>query len=330
MVSGLKASVVSAGSGAVATAFVVAPFDVVKTRSQASGSQSVMGSENIALRVLRQEGVGALWSGLRPSLLMTVPANVIYFSAYEHLRNAIANADGRRGSEDAAPVLAAAGAKLLASTATAPLELMRTRMQADRAFAQEGMVGGATALVRREGLSALFRGLGPTLIRDVPFSCVYLVGHERLKRLLIEPHGSQHGSFCASFVAGGLAGAAATLLTMPLDVVKTRMQVGAAAQLPGIVAGAVSAPPVPRMHSAAGGVGGVGGVGGGGGVGGAGGGVLSTAAMVAHIARLEGPRALLAGVVPRLAKMAPSCAIMIASFETGKRWVEHGIEPSPS
>ena len=111
MVSGLKASVVSAGSGAVATAFVVAPFDVVKTRSQASGSQSVMGSENIALRVLRQEGVGALWSGLRPSLLMTVPANVIYFSAYEHLRNAIANADGRRGSEDAAPVLAAAGAK---------------------------------------------------------------------------------------------------------------------------------------------------------------------------------------------------------------------------
>ena len=295
-----------------------------------------MGSENIALRVLRQEGVGALWSGLRPSLLMTVPANVIYFSAYEHLRNAIANADGRRGSEDAAPVLAAAGAKLLASTATAPLELMRTRMQADRAFAQEGMVGGATALVRREGLSALFRGLGPTLIRDVPFSCVYLVGHERLKRLLVEPqppsdvHGPQHGSFCASFVAGGLAGAAATLLTMPLDVVKTRMQVGAAAQLPGVVAGAVSAPPVPRMHSAAGGGGGVVSVGGGGGVGGVGGGVLSTAAMVAHIARLEGPRALLAGVVPRLAKMAPSCAIMIASFETGKRWVEHGIEPSPS
>lgn len=340
MVSGLKASIVSASSGAVATAFVVAPFDVVKTRSQASGSQSVMGSENVALRVLRQEGVGALWSGLRPSLLMTVPANVIYFSAYEHLRNAIA--DGRRGSEDVAPVLAAAGAKLLASTATAPLELMRTRMQADRAFAQEGMVGGATALVRREGLSALFRGLGPTLIRDVPFSCVYLVGHERLKRLLVEPHGPQHGSFCASFVAGGLAGAAATLLTMPLDVVKTRMQVGmqvggaagmqvgGAAQLPGVVAGAVSAPLMPRMHSAAGGGGGVVSVGGRGGVGGGGGGVLSTAAMVAHIARLEGPRALLAGVVPRLAKMAPSCAIMIASFETGKRWIEHGVEPSPS
>ena len=47
--------------------------------------------------------------------------------------------------------------------------------------------------------------------------------------------------------------------------------------------------------------------------------------MMARIARLEGPRALLAGTVPRLAKMAPSCAIMIASFEMGKRWIEPSL-----
>jgi len=330
MVSGgLKATVVSASSGAVATAFVVAPFDVVKTRSQASGSKA-FGSENVALRVLRQEGVGALWSGLRPSLLMTVPANVIYFSAYEHIRTAIAS-DGRRGSEDVAPVLAAAGAKLLASTATAPLELMRTRMQADRALAQEGIVGGATALVRREGLSALFKGLGPTLIRDVPFSCLYWLGYERLKLHLVQsqpppPHQQQqHVSLSNSFIAGGLAGAAATLLTMPLDVVKTRMQVAGVAQVAGVVSGVVSGPLLQSVAGAAG-VAGVAAPAGGGAVGGGVvGGGLSTAAMMARIARLEGPRALLAGTVPRLAKMAPSCAIMIASFEMGKKWLEPSL-----
>lgn len=330
MVSGgLKATVVSASSGAVATAFVVAPFDVVKTRSQASGSKA-FGSENVALRVLRQEGVGALWSGLRPSLLMTVPANVIYFSAYEHIRTAIAS-DGRRGSEDVAPVLAAAGAKLLASTATAPLELMRTRMQADRALAHEGIVGGATALVRREGLSALFKGLGPTLIRDVPFSCLYWLGYERLKLHLVQsqpppPHQQQqHVSLSNSFIAGGLAGAAATLLTMPLDVVKTRMQVAGVAQVAGVVSGVVSGPLLQSVAGAAG-VAGVAAPAGGGAVGGGVvGGGLSTAAMMARIARLEGPRALLAGTVPRLAKMAPSCAIMIASFEMGKKWLEPSL-----
>jgi len=321
MVSGgLKATVVSASSGAVATAFVVAPFDVVKTRIHIEPTSS---PRRVLTTVLRQEGVGALWSGLRPSLLMTVPASVIYFSAYEHIRMAVASDE--RGSEEIAPVLAAAGAKLLASTATAPLELMRTRMQADRAFAQEGIVGGATALVRREGLSALFKGLGPTLIRDVPFSCVYWLGYERLKLLFVESqskpphphlHEHQHVSLSASFVAGGLAGAAATLLTMPLDVVKTRMQVA------GVVSGVVSGPLLAPLHSAAGAAGAAGvGTPAGGAVGGG----LSTAAMMARIARLEGPRALLAGTVPRLAKMAPSCAIMIASFEMGKRWIEPSL-----
>ena len=42
----------------------------------------------------------------------------------------------------------------------------------------------------------------------------------------------------------------------------------------------------------------------------------------------EGAGALFAGLAPRIAKVAPSCAIMIASFETGKRWIEHGVEPS--
>ena len=269
------ATVLSASSGAVATAFVVAPFDVVKTRSQAQPS----GSGNVVLRVLRQEGVGALWSGLRPSLLMTVPANVIYFTAYEHIRMAVVS--DWRGSEALAPVPAAAGAKLLASTATAPLELMRTRMQADRALAHEGIVGGARALVRREGVAALFKGLGPTLWRDVPFSCVYWLGYERLKRLLVEVQPQQQQpqqvSLSSSFVAGGIAGAAATLLTMPLDVVKTRMQVdsGPLATLLQSTAGAAA-----PARGASG---------------------LSTAARMARIARLEGPRALLAGTVPRLA-----------------------------
>ena len=42
--------------------------------------------------------------------------------------------------------------------------------------------------------------------------------------------------------------------------------------------------------------------------------------MLARIARAEGAPALFAGVLPRLAKVAPSCAIMIASYEMGKRY----------
>jgi solute carrier family 25, member 39/40 len=77
-----------------------------------------------------------------------------------------------------------------------------------------------------------------------------------------------------------LAGAVAAFLTTPLDVLKTRRQVES----------------------------------------GGGGGGGSTAGMLARIAQAEGPLALFAGVAPRLAKVAPSCAIMIASYEMGKRY----------
>jgi solute carrier family 25 protein 39/40 len=39
---------------------------------------------------------------------------------------------------------------------------------------------------------------------------------------------------------------------------------------------------------------------------------------MAQIAQREGVGALFAGLGPRLAKVAPSCAIMIASYEMGK------------
>ena len=296
MAASASQTVLSACTGGVITTFLVTPLDVLKTRTQLAAGR---GSGSAAvLQMVRAEGIISLWAGLQPSLLMTVPSCAIYFTAYERIRDAVAaggskqeRSCGRRASVDAGllgwdtcdtgSVVAAAGAKVLASTATAPLELMRTRMQADRVLLSEGMVGGAKSLVRQEGVRGLFRGLGPMLLRDVPFSCLYWVGYERLKRHFVEAHPDHELSAVASFVSGGTAGAFATLMTMPLDVVKTRRQVergptGAQAETLG--------------------------------------------AMVARIVRLEGPRALVAGVVPRLAKMAPSCAIMIASFEMGKKW----------
>jgi len=92
-------------------------------------------------------------------------------------------------------------------------------------------------------------------------------------------------------------------------------------------------------RSVAGGGGGLGGGGGGGGIsspggggggggggrsvgGGGGGGGMGTVTELIAVARAEGVAALFAGVGPRLMKVAPSCAVMIASYELGKRHFE--------
>jgi solute carrier family 25 protein 39/40 len=56
-----------------------------------------------------------------------------------------------------------------------PLELIRTR-QASRVGSAEpvlGIVGELRSIIRSDGVAGMYRGLSPTLMRDVPFSAVY-------------------------------------------------------------------------------------------------------------------------------------------------------------
>ena len=55
-----------------------------------------------------------------------------------------------------------------------------------------------------------------------------------------------------------------------------------------------------------------------------------TLSLLASIARHEGWGARGAGLVPRLIKGAPSCAVMISSYELGKRFFAQRMEPSSS
>lgn len=154
-------------------------------------------------------------------------------------------------------------------------------------------------------------------------------GYEALKRkartsgLIGHSSTSQEIDPTVSFLCGASSGAVAAFLTTPFDVLKTRRQVARMtaenvgwSSRAGVAAGLGGAPAS------------VGGLvitrGGGPGSGTTGRGAaasnsrLSTPRLVLHVARTEGMGALFAGWVPRLVKVAPSCAVMIASYELGK------------
>ena len=232
--------------------------------------------------LLRVEGPRSLYSGLSPTLLSAVPATALYYSLYDSLRHYTAFA-----GDGVAPLAAGMSARVVAATLVAPLELIRTRMQA--AGYNHGMVSGLRAEVQSAGLRSLWRGLGPTLWRDVPFSGVYWLTYETLRDVCNQALPSSSGGggilasfqeqFAASFVAGAGAGALAATLTTPFDVVKTQVQVVA----------------TEASHS------------------------RSISSVMRQIVLSRGVAGLFAGLAPRVAKVAPACAIMISSYEVGKQ-----------
>ncbi|PGH01011.1 solute carrier family 25, member 39/40 [Blastomyces parvus] len=307
-------------------------------------------------KIARNEGPLSLWRGLSPTLVMAIPANVIYFTGYDWLRYDQRSPIHRVFNDTYAPLVAGGIARIAAASVISPIEMFRTRLQATSGTGTDHFKATLRQLhqmTQTQGYSSLWRGLTLTMWRDVPFSALYWWGYESVKTILADmrvktvpaafflpnhqhlrganPHAHQDNTmtFLDSFVAGATSGALAAFITTPFDVGKTRQQVFLhCGDEPGSKAGApaatklstastsfstssfskfTSAPapssasaasaPAPHLHPEQ----------------------LSTPRFLLHIFKVEGVSGLFRGWAARCLKVAPACAIMISSYEVGKK-----------
>ncbi|KAH8556985.1 mitochondrial carrier domain-containing protein [Umbelopsis sp. PMI_123] len=294
--------ILSACAGAFVTSLLVTPLDVVKTRLQSQekcaigsihfhhkavdiGNKQLNGTLDGLYKIMRYEGVSSLWRGLSPALVISIPATVMYLVGYDAVRDKTRQHIG----EDTilyqySPLWAGGVARSFAACIISPIELFRTRMQSvDGVKGFRSVFDGVQTMVQQHGPRSLWRGLVPTMWRDVPFSAFYWMSYEKSRSILAaraavnerEGPADAWREFKLSFACGAISGMIAAILTTPFDVVKTRLQISSRQER--------------RMLYS-----------------------------INEIYHTEGIRGLFRGCIPRLAKIAPSCAIMISSYELGK------------
>jgi solute carrier family 25 protein 38 len=286
--------------GATLVAALTQPLDVVKTTQQAaatahSAPQGVLSTLNsIRLR----SGLLSLWSGLSPTVVRVFLGAGLYFATLHSLQEALAPRLGV-----ASTLASGALARFLAAGALSPFTVVKTRME-NQARAPQGPAGSTLgtlrALAQGEGVATLYSGLLPTLLRDAPYSGLYFAAFTALKGALGLPSGGGSGGGSSiggggarsgsawglplkTFSAGLCAGAFATALTHPADVLKTRLQLQPPARARGLAMGSV------------------------------------LAAEAARVLREEGVRGLFTGLRARILKRASSTAFTWTLFEEGMR-----------
>ncbi|GFR44914.1 hypothetical protein Agub_g5998, partial [Astrephomene gubernaculifera] len=94
-----------------------------------------------------------------------------------------------------------------------------------------------STILRTEGMRGLFQGVWPTVLTNAPYSALYYMFYTRLKEGL---SGEGRPQAAVNFTSGVAAAVAATLLTQPADVVRTRMQLGLGTAAAVTAAGAVA------------------------------------------------------------------------------------------
>jgi len=265
------------------------------------------GTADAFLKISRTEGISSLWSGLSPTLVLAVPTTVTYFTMYEQLKVCI---DSQRRARSAQPStlttetpkwvsLTAGGlARLAAVTLVSPLELVRTKMQSQK-MPWSDVHKCLTELVRAQGVRALWNGYTATLLRDVPFSALYWPLYEQSKAVM-NLYTSNRDSFFVNFGSGAVAGSFASTVTLPFDVIKTIKQIEMGEKdIMAVKPGTTRSYSVPgnKMSSSFSGR------------------SRGNITIAKELIREQGVRGLFAGIIPRLLKVAPACAIMISSYE---------------
>uniref|UniRef100_A0A7S1AMA3 Mitochondrial carrier protein n=1 Tax=Noctiluca scintillans TaxID=2966 RepID=A0A7S1AMA3_NOCSC len=194
--------------GSIALCAVGTPLDVARISAQASLKPKVLPS---ATNVLRTSGVAGFWRGLVPSLGFSLLSPTIFLVVYEQQRD-------NRSAVEAALV-----ARGVQTAVLQPFDFVRTCRQGQLFGEVPHLKRGVWEIIVTDKVSSLWRGFGPTLLRDVGFSAVFLTAYQGI---IAETDTDGAGPTALVAAAVGAASAAlASVVTQPVDVIKTKMQV---------------------------------------------------------------------------------------------------------
>lgn len=225
-------SLLAGGLAGTSVDLALFPIDTLKTRLQSPYGFLAAG------------GFRGVYRGVLVAAIGSAPGAALFFSTYETMKPIISSQlRGGGGNEivSAAPthMISASIGECAACLIRVPTEVIKSKMQINAIGSSSLSSTIRTVLSERDGraagsnvLGGLYRGLGITLMREVPFAFIQFPIYERLK-LEWKKTKSRHDDGlvveCSPIQAaacGSIAGGIAAAITCPLDVIKTRLMLG--------------------------------------------------------------------------------------------------------
>ncbi|KAI1991338.1 ADP/ATP carrier protein [Ophidiomyces ophidiicola] len=168
-------------AGAIAQVFTI-PVSVVTTRQQTQKKGEKKGFFETGKEVVHSEdGWSGLWRGLKASLVLVVNPAITY-GAYQRLRDVIF--PGKSNLRPWEAFVLGAMSKTLATLATQPLIVAKVGLQSRPPPSREGkpfksFIEVMKYIVEHEGPFALFKGIGPQILKGLLVQGLLMMTKER-------------------------------------------------------------------------------------------------------------------------------------------------------
>ncbi|KAH7342036.1 mitochondrial carrier [Rhizoctonia solani] len=178
-----------AAAGALAQIFTL-PVSVIATRQQIGKSKGAARAESssfasVGREILKEDGVGGLWAGIKPSMVLTVNPAITY-GAFERIKSVILASTSSSKLTPGKAFLVGALSKTLATVVTYPYIMAKVRLQAgsisgsggynvtrvprpsrNGAKSQKSAVRLLANVLREEGVLGWYQGMGAQITKAV-------------------------------------------------------------------------------------------------------------------------------------------------------------------
>lgn len=220
------------GTAGMSATLFVQPLDLVKNRMQISGeggqSKLYRNSFHAVTSIIKNEGITGIYAGLSAGLLRQATYTTARMGIYSSLFDKFSEngAVSLNFFKKAAIGVFSGGVAAFVGT---PAEVALIRLSTDGQLPVDQRRGYKNAfdaifrIAREEKVTSLWKGAAPTVIRAMVVNGAQLASYSQAKESLLATNKFSEGillHFCASMFSGLVT----TIASMPVDIVKTRVQ----------------------------------------------------------------------------------------------------------
>jgi len=260
------------------------PLDLAKTRLQL-GKNHYSSLTDVFKQTFRHEGVKGFYKGILPPIMAAAPKRGVKFFTFEKYNQLLAT--------DRLPIwsticLAGFGSGVTEALAITPFDVIKIRLQIDKSSFTEctkSTSALAREIVRKHGLfrKGLYCGFSAMCYREGLWNMFYFGIYYNVKHLIPDEKLHPGNNIAVRLFLGFCSGTIATILTIPLDVAKSRIQSIAPAD------------PLQRYHS--------------------------PWQTIQLIRKEEGVSALSRGLIPKVMRLGPGGAVMLYVYDKSYEWL---------
>lgn len=158
--------------------FITYPLDVLRLRLAVEPGYRTM--SEVALNMLKEEGIASFYYGLGPSLISIAPYIAVNFCMFDLLKKSLPENVQKR------PQTSLLSALISASCATLtcyPLDTVRRQMQM-RGTPYKTVLEALSGIIEQDGVVGLYRGFVANALKTLPASSIRLTVFDYLKGLI--------------------------------------------------------------------------------------------------------------------------------------------------